>query len=672
MAQTLTGKINSFVRNNWGRIIVVAFAISAVGFLATSKTSNKTPAANPEATNPISASEDVFAGASGDSRGLWVVFDKFSGYQTKADPQKIDKGANPVGQNTYINDGDRISVRNLGYELFPSTATEDTSSTIITNLYTFRKRDGTNIMLRTHDTKMDYYHANIGTWESLKTDFTGNGSVFGFADQNTNADQTSYVYYGNAVDNYARWTGNVSKLTGPVAPGNLTINVDSTNLFPATGTVIYCGVTTTYSAKTGTTFTIPAAASSCALGRGVAQVPQEFPAAPKGNILMVDNNARMFLAGVTSSTQTLFYSKTADASDFTFSSPRLANDGGVINMPEGGAGITGMASDEGAVYIFKRNLIKSVTFTQDENDLPLIKLIKPFDNKSQTVGAVSAKSIFAGGNAIFFVTPNNEIMSLSRIETIDYPQVVPISDIIKPTVNGMVFSSSTGIYWKNKAYFSAKQSSDSTLNDTLIIYDMRRQQWESPVVGLNANDFSIGRFNDAEDLYFGSASAQNVYKINSTPLDSAFPVTANWRSREETFGFPYALKSIDNFYIEGYITDNTELAISLLYDEDGFTQRLTTSYVGGEQNSKYLYTASAYNVIGLNPFGFERFGSNTDLSGKKKFRIYLAGNLRRVPFYSIQVEFASDDAADDWEILQYGYHVIMETQEMRTGLIRSF
>lgn len=610
-------------------------------------------------------------GASGNSQGQWITFGEFSGYQTKADPQKIDKGANPAGQNTYINDGDRISVRNLGYEIFPASSTESTTGTPITSLYTFRKRDGTNIMLRTFSTYMEYYHSKIGVWEVLKSDFTS-GGIFGFADQNTNADQTSYVYYGNALDNYARWTGNVAQLTAAVSIGDISIAVDDTTLFPTTGTVIFCGVTTTYSAKTATSFTITTSTVGCGSTRGVAQVPQEFAAAPKGNLLFVDNNARMFVAGVISSTQTLFYSKTADASDFTFSATRLANDGGVINMPEGGGGITGMAGDETAVYVFKRNLIKTITFSQDGNDLPTIKLLKPFDNKSQTVGAVSSKSIFAGGNTIFFITPNNEIMTLSRIAQFDYPQVVPISDAIQPTVDGMDFSSSTGIYWRNKAYISGKQTSESTQNDVILIFDSKRQQWESPVIGFNSNDFSIGRFGSIEDLYFSSANTPNVYKTNTTPLDNGFSITANWRSREETFGFPYALKSVDNFFVEGYITENTELSITLLFDEDGYTQTQTTNFTGGELNNRYLYTASPYNVFGLNPFGFERFGGNEDLSGKKKFRIYLAGNLRRVPFYSVQVEFASDGENDNWEILQYGYHVIMEPQEMKTNLIRSF
>jgi len=146
---------------------------------------------------------DIVIGASGDDRASWVMFDRFDGYQTKADPQKVTIGANPSGQNTYINDGDRISVRDIGYELFPS-GTATTTEYPIQSIYTFRKRDGTNIILRSYDDELEYYYDDVGVWERLNNGYTAN-QEFGFVDHNTNLDQTSYVYFGNAVENYSRY-----------------------------------------------------------------------------------------------------------------------------------------------------------------------------------------------------------------------------------------------------------------------------------------------------------------------------------------------------------------------------------------------------------------------------------------------------------------------------------
>jgi len=641
-------------------ILLIALCFACVIHLTNNKTNDKT--------------NDNSLGNAGDDRAQWVVVDKFQGYQTKKDPQKIDVGANPAGQNTFINDGDRISIRDFGYEIFPDATASSSAATSSLRIHTFRKRDGTNIMLHAYDDELRYYKKSVGQWERLKDGFTV-GQEFGFADHNTNVDQTSFVYFSNGVEDYSRWTGNVSELTSAVTSSALSLIVGDTTLFPSSGAVIYCGNIVAYTAKTDTNLTISAATTTCASGRGVAQIPTTYPTVPKGNILAV-LNTRMFMAGVASSTQTLFYSDIADATTFSMatSGARTAYNAGLINMPEGGGGIVGLAVDEEVIYAFKRNIIKSVTFTQDGNDLPVIKPIKPHDNKSQTVGAVSSKSIFAGGNGIFFITPNNEIMNLSRVEDIDYPQVVPISDMISNTVDDMVFASSTGVYWKNRAYFSAKQDTDSSNNDVILVWDHQNQMWFSPMIGLNANSFSIAKFSELEELYFAHAMQPNVYKVNNVEMDDIYGITANWRSKEETFGSPHLLKSIDNFYVEGYINNSTELSISLLFDEDGFTSSYSTTFTGNEGSDKYRYVAADYNLFGFNELGYERFGSNDDFTGKEKFRIYFGKGLKRVPFHSVQVEFASDSENENaqWEILQYGFHVMLEPQKTKSSLYKAF
>lgn len=640
-------------------IILVATVVSAISLL-----SLKTP------SKAVKATSEPHIGNSGNDAAQWQEFKKFDGYQTKLDPQKISPGANPVGQNTYVNNGDRISIRDFGYTIFPNNATESASGTPITSLYTFKQRNGTNIMLRSFDTVLEYYAEKIGYWENLKTGFTAN-QTFGFADHNTNVDQASYVYFGNAKENYQRWTGNISKLTADVPVGTTTLNVDLAMAFPVSSTqqVVLCGNVVSSTAFTTTTITVATTTFTCATGHGVAQVPTEFPAAPKGNILIV-MNTRMFVAGVASSTQTLFYSKIADATDFTFSGVRVAGDGGVINMPEGGGGIVGLIQDQQNLYALKNSLIKMVTFSQDANDLPTILPLKSFDNKSDAVGGISSKAVFSGQNGIYFVTRDNDIVNLAQVNAQTYPQTSFISDTIRPTVESMVFSSSTGIMWQGNLYLSAKQSKTSVHNDVILVYNIETGSWDSPIIGINANDFTIATFGGVTKLYYGNSFSPNAYEITDVPNDNGYALTANWRSREETFGKSNVLKSIDNFYVEGYISDNTQLSITLLYDEDGFTQTQTTILKGDEQNNKYRFTKLFFNMFGLNPFGFERFGTNATFIQKKKFRVYLPTN--RVPFYSVQVEFASSNVDDQWEVLNYAFHVMLENQEMRTGLIRGW
>lgn len=597
----------------------------------------------------------------------WVTVDQFTGYKTKQDASKLDTGANPNGQNTFINDGDKILVRDYGTELFPSDGTASTTISSVNSLHTFRKRNGENIMMRAQGSLVEWYEEGNDSWEYLKTGLTPS-STFGFADFNVNTDQYSYTYFGNAIDAAMRWTGNHTLINGGVTSTATSVIVDSTSGFPASGTIIYCGTEIAYSAKTPTTFLV-VSAHACSDNEGVAEAVSTDANDPRGNIYLAADN-RLFIAGVTSSSQSVFFSAYGDATDFsvqslisssTYSAP------GIFNLVEGGGGVVGMAQDESGIYMFKNSIIYKAKLS---DSLYTLSPLKGFDGKSQTNGAINQKTIFSSGNSIFFITPDNQIMALQRVEQVDYPQIVPISDVIKPTVDQMVFTSSTGIVYRDKAFFAARSSSDSAYNDTVLVWNIRKGAWESPIIGWNVLDWVVYNDGAGEDLYFGHALNPDVYHLTSTQLDNGFGFAANWRSKLYDFGLPTQQKEIENFYVEGYISDNTTLSISLLLDENGFTQTYTANLTGTETG--FIYDSPEFNLFGFHPFGYERFGSSSNVSDRKKFRVYLNKNLRRVPFYNAQVEFASDGESQQWEILRFGFLVRPHSQPEKGSLYRSF
>lgn len=605
----------------------------------------------------------------GERGGNWYLFDNFAGFQTKFDATKIADGANSNGQNTSINDGDRISVRPQGFEIFPSTATASTSAGGITSLHTFRKRNGENILMRAYNTNLEYYDTESLEWEIISSTYA-NGFKFGFADYNINTDLRSYVYYGNSQNNFARWDGVHSTINGAVTAGDPTITVDDAQYFTATGSIVYCGSVVAYSSIAGNVFTLTGTAPvSCADGRGVASAPVEFASNPKGNIYMVADN-RLWIAGVTSTPQAAYFSQYGDATVFTTTTLITDNtdqSSGIFNLGEGGGGITALTQDEQAIYLFKRSAIRRATLN---DTIYSISSLKPFDGKSQTTGALNSQSTFTSGNENFFITPDNQIMRLARVESVDYPQIAPISEIIKPTVDSISFVSSTGIVFKNKAYFAAKSSISATYNDTVLVFNLANKSWDSPIIGWNVGDFTVYDDGTGEDLYFGDNASPNVYKINTTPQDGEFGFTANWRSKQFNFGLPQSQKIIDSVFIDGYISPSTELTISLLLDEDGYTQSYTTTLSGA--SSTYIYNSSDFNLFGLNPFGYERFGSNEDLSGKKKFRIYLNKDFTPIPFYNAQIEFASDGLNQQWEVTDFAFNVRQFSQPTKPTLLKSF
>ena len=623
--------------------------------------------------SPNFSSEEQTLGSM--SNGKWAYIKTFKGYQTKDDPSKIEAGANPQGQNTTIFNGDRVSVRDFGYDIFPSTSIASTTEEGIESLHTFRKRDGSNIMMRSFGTYIQYYEEGNNTWEYLKTGLSS--ADFGYADANINTDQTSYVYFGNSVDNFMRWDGAHSITNGAVTSTATMILVDDTNPFTlgnstTTGNVIYCGVEIPYTDVSANGLQVDSA-HACDENRGIARTIKSFPDTvdyPKGNIYLAANN-RLFIAGIASTTQAVYFSAYADHDNFSAAeivTDSTAASPGIFNLAEGGGGVTGMALDENSIYIFKRALIYKAILS---DSLYTLTPLKPFDAKSQTVGAVKG-SVFTGLNAVYFVTPDNKIMSLQRVETIDTPQVIPISDPIEPTVAGLNFASTTGIVFGDRAYFAMKSSDDLLTNDTVFVWNIHKEFWDSPVLGFNTSEFMIYRDadNEEEKLYYGDASNPNVWEITNTPLDYTYGVTANWRTAQLDFGLPAVQKEIDNIYIEGYISPNTTLSVSLLLDENGYTQVFKTDFIGTE--SDYIYTNNSYNIFGLSAFGTERFGSNDDFTGKKKFRVYLNKDLKRVPFYNAQIELASDGENQQWEVTTIGIHYAPYSQPEDRGLYRSF
>lgn len=601
-----------------------------------------------------------------DSR--WHMVDKFQGYQTKADPTKIPDGANPNGQNTVINDGDRIGSRGFGYEV---VGTVTTTEQAIKSLYTFRKRDGENILIRTRGTFIEMYEEGNSLWESLSSTSTS-GQEFGFADYNINTDLRSYVYFGNAVDPFSRWTGAHTLLTSTVSIGATVINVTDSTGFSATGTLRLCGVDHIYTAKTLTTFTTTSTVD-CASGRNVMQDIEEFPTNPRGNIYLAENN-RIFIAGVTSTPQAIFFSKYGDALTWltTLVTDTTADAAGVFNLGEGGGAVTGMSRDESSIYFFKKNIVRKATLS---DSLYTLGTLKPFDGKSQTTGNTNRKLIFTGGNGTFFVTPDNQIMSLQRVTSIDYPQLIPISYTIQPTADTVDFSAGAGIFWKQSAYFSAKSTSDSTSPDVILIYNSAVSVWESPIIGASASDFAVYDGGSGESLYFGDANTANVYRFtteNISDNDAAF--TSNWRSKQfnaKEFGFPQSnMAEMDSVYVEGYISENTDLTISLLLDEDGFTQQFSTT-IDGATDTGYIFSSTPYNIFGLHPFGYLHIGSS-DAAGKRKFRVYLSKDFRALPFYNAQIEFASESDGQEWEVTAFGFKVRPATQPEKRSLYKAF
>jgi len=432
---------------------------------------------------------------------------------------------------------------------------------------------------------------------------------------------------------------------------------------PTTGTLIYGGTTIAYTAvPTDASFTV-GSAHAAADNTPIALVPEEIltNGVPRGNRLIVDNT-RMFVAGVIGNGPSTYYSKIANAGSFSFSSPRIATDGGVIDTPEGGGKIRDLVAQEDVIYILKNGIVKTVTFTQDGNDLPQIQPLVE-SNRVSVVGRV-----FKTANDVYFATQDNSITSLGRLPNLDQnTRAFDISYDVKKGVSLMDFSNFRGIEYQDRSIMSCKETEDSTSNDVCVVFNSQRQRWEG-VWDLDAADF----FTYQSVPHFVSSSSKETYKmfegIDKDKAGVHYPVNSFWKSGYLNYTKTgINLQELYSIIVSGWISSNTTLTFDLTYDFGNSADVTSWEFSGVE--SDYIFGEPVYNVLGQFPLGVVPLGMIGEeiLDNKRKFLVIF--NVPAKQHHWFQFGFGSNGLGQDWEITDVFFEV-EPTPDVNHNLIK--
>lgn len=393
---------------------------------------------------------------------------------------------------------------------------------------------------------------------------------------------------------------------------------------------------------------VPAADDDAALTQAVTT----YPGNPRGNILQT-HNAKMFLASNRKSS--VWVSAVDDPTDYSYSATRAAGEGDVVSFVEGGGNLTGMGVQEDAIYAVKEDIIKTLSYTQDANDLATTNTLI----SSPLVGAQYPLAVFKVDNFLYFASAKGGVKTAGRVAQIDFVQALQISDPIRDTMNAADFSTAAGHFFDERAFISAKQSPSSAYNDIEFVFNFPLGTWELPRIGRNVSCYFI-----YDDKLYGGSSLNNetyqlevgrVIKTGDDPDNEQFPIKASWTSSSMTFDMPANLKIFSAVYIEGYITPNTTLNVTLNYNHRGNQQQLSGSILG---TATQVITTPDTAGLALIPLGVGALGSGEEDSDteRNKFRVYLLVN--EAATYEHAITFESDGTNQDWEILRIGYNAI--------------
>ena len=432
---------------------------------------------------------------------------------------------------------------------------------------------------------------------------------------------------------------------------------------PATGTLVYGTTKLAYSAvPTDASFTT-SSATATAINTGVTVRPTTYNGNPRANIFETMDEA-MYVAGVMNKPNTVFRSRIADATNFTYSGTRAANEGDVVYFPYGGSGISDIKRKEQVLYVFKPESIDSLKYSQDAVDLSVIDSIKA----GVTAGTKSLTWYM--DDDIAFVTPDNRITTLGRVALKDStPQTTDIAYPIRRETKKYDFGSSFGEEYVNQGFLACKSSPTNASNDRVIVWNKDYKAWES-YWNISASCFVAhnGYF------YYGDANTPDMYRMfaetNKTKGTTTFPMTSRWKSGFiNGKGNAFHLNEISCLASEGYIKANSTIDFKL-YKDFSSTPFQSLQLVASEDTNN-LDEETTFTLMGGDPLGLEPLGAGSiigdeDADGRRHFVVYLYFQATQVEY--VAVEVSSSGLGQVWEITRLGLNAAENVFEAQSRI----
>ena len=332
---------------------------------------------------------------------------------------------------------------------------------------------------------------------------------------------------------------------------------------------------------------------------------------------------------------TVYSSKVNNFDDFSYSSPRLVGEGIEFNLD---APFVGFQVQENVMYISAGKsqwyqIAKELSSDNTAEEVVVKRLKSGTDQ-----GALSQSAIGTIKNSIVFLSNETTLDTLGRVESIDTPEVKPISDPIKVDFDYYTWTNAHLKYYKNNLYICVPA------NDVLLVYNIEKRFWEAPWT-LPAGRLAI--IND--ELCLHSDASPETYKLFDGYKDNGNPVNCIARFSYQNFGIRPSEKSFNEWYNEGYIQTNTTLTGTLYYDYRGVEG---VKYATLEGTDSKVLSQPGPGGIGKSGLGKDNFAGGSDQDDLRKFR--WINEESELPFYEMLVEYSTNEADYRWSILAFG------------------
>jgi len=579
------------------------------------------------------------------------LIDQFISYvtlkdKTNTDPRYLVEGS----QNVLIDEKGRIAIRN-GYTIYGAASS---AINAVESNYDWKTSTGTELNLRAYDDELEFYDSNKSAWTRLASAFAA--VDFSFDTWWDNSEGIDLLLFVNGVDKIWEWSGGTAVLSSATA-NTLTKTGTATwaearFLTAGTRQVIINGTTYTYTGGEGTTTLTgvtgdpSAEAANSTVFQAIILNDNQPANNTKNDFIRILNN-HLYVGSVSS--RVVYISKSANYIDFTYSSPRVTTEGGLLTLD---SFVVGFAPQGQQMFISagKDDWYKADFEVLDVGgivtELLTAKKLKTGTNQ----GAKSHDLITNVGNNIMFISNEPALREFGDLENLEGPQLKAISNPIKPDFDAADF---TGGHIKShnlRTYISAPN------DDRVFINEIRENErgeltrfWQPPQV------MPIRRFADIGGVLYGHSNrVPESYKLFNGTNDEDISFDAKAIMAYRNYGTKENYKNLDEWLTEGYISANTKLKLEIRYDYQGYTQILEADIEG--DNDDILFQATGTGSLAEQPLGESPLGDNPEESSLlPKFM-----NIKSFPkadFFEIQVKYSTDTKDAQWQLLSFGGNI---------------
>lgn len=401
----------------------------------------------------------------------------------------------------------------------------------------------------------------------------------------------------------------------------------------------------------------PSAAGVSSGDIAIQAISEETPAAIDGfssDLIGVKDNY-VFIGSLTS--RTVYMSKSTDYTDFDFTSPlRLVTEGYEFTFDSCPTAFysseDGMLVSGGYDDWYK---IKFELTSDHAGESVLIEKLKTATGQS----AINQSSVIKTKNGTMFLSHEKTLDFLGKVGSQQSQQSRPVSDDIKNDIEAYDLTGANGVYYKRNVYISLPAE------NVILIYNMEERNgkfWQPPQTQMGIGRLALIDIEGTGEIVLcgHSANSDETFRLFHGATDNGLKYEVVMAFGYDNFGTRFDYKNFDELAAELYISSNTQVKRTVLYDYLGATDIQEFAIDGSDPTIAFGLSSDVH--LGSEYFGYNPFGSSTDdMSSIKKARIIHTTNPK--DFFERANIFSSDSEGVLFSVISYAENVEMSENE---------